>query len=268
MDERFYQEYAELEKSHWWFTARLEILKKLLTDTILPRFSTKPGTELKILNAGVATGGTTFMLNQLGEVTSLEYDRDCCQYLESVGIEPVNASLTELPFADNSFDIVCSFDVIEHIADHEKALSEIKRVLTEDGQAFITVPAFMFLWSHHDDINHHERRYTKTELEDVFKSVGFDISFSSYFNTIMFLPILFVRMVAKLLPSRGDGQSTGSDGEILKDNRLVNSILHRVFAAEKYALARKISFPVGVSALVIASKEPKTTITATNRPGS
>ena len=70
------------------------------------------------------------MLSKFGEVTSLEYDKYCCEFLkEKTGIEAINASLTELPFSDNSFDLVCAFDVIEHIEDHEKAVDEIFRVL-------------------------------------------------------------------------------------------------------------------------------------------
>ena len=92
MDKKFYQEYYTLEREGWWFKARLSILeshcKKLKIDS-----------KISILNVGAATGATSEMLSKFGEVTSLEYDKYCCEFLkEKTGIEAINASLTELPF--------------------------------------------------------------------------------------------------------------------------------------------------------------------------
>ena len=158
MDKKFYQEYYTLEREGWWFKARLSILESYCKDLAV-------NTNIKILNVGAATGATSEMLSRYGEVTSLEYDKFCCEFLKvKTGIEAINASLTELPFKNNTYDLICAFDVIEHIEDHEKALDEIYRVLRPHGKYFLTVPAFQSLWSNHDVVNHHYRRYTKKKF--------------------------------------------------------------------------------------------------------
>lgn len=250
MDKKFYKEYYKLERSHWWFTARLNILETLFVNRIL-----KKRKNLDILNTGVATGATTTMLEQYGAVTSLEYDKDCCEFLdEVVGIKAINASLTELPFESNSFDVVSAFDVIEHIDDHVLAVQEIKRVLKPNGTIYLTVPAFNFLWSNHDVINHHYRRYTKKELITILEKEGFKIDYGSYFNFFLFLPILAVRMLFKIIPRKKNEGQTGSDGEILQSNGFVNKVLHWLFNKELIFLNRGIRLPFGVSVLVIGTK--------------
>lgn len=253
MDKNYYKSYYHLEREHWWFRARLEILENLFRIEILPKAtsSSKPA----ILNAGVATGATTTMLEQFGAVTSLEYDEDCCQFLEeTLQMEVVNASLTALPFADNSFDVVCAFDVIEHIKEHDLAVAEMKRVLRPNGRIFLTVPAFQFLWGEHDEINHHERRYTQQMLVDVVAESGIKIERKSYFNFFLFFPIFVVRMLLKLRPAKQAGEHK-SDFETFKSGGIINKILYKLFGLEKGILQRKINFPVGVSLFVIGVKE-------------
>ena len=133
MDQKFYQEYYKLEREGWWFKARLSILENYCQAII-----TNP--DMKILNVGAATGATSEMLSKYGKVTSLEYDEFCCKFLkEKTGIEAINASLTELPFENNSYDMICAFDVIEHIENDNKAVEEIYRVLKQKGKYFITM---------------------------------------------------------------------------------------------------------------------------------
>ncbi|HEY9048331.1 MAG TPA: methyltransferase domain-containing protein [Ohtaekwangia sp.] len=250
MEKQYYKEYYELERSHWWFKARLEILERLLQEKIL-RNGARP---LRILNAGVATGATTTMLQKHGEVISLEYDKDCCEFLKTVvNMEVVNASLTDLPFEDRSFDLVCAFDVIEHIEDDNLAVREIRRVLKDDGTMFLTVPAFMFLWSHHDDINHHYRRYTMKTLRKVLLEESFRINFGSYFNAVLFLPISAIRLLLKLLPKRKESGGTGSDFELFK-SKTINDFFYWIFRNEAWPLRKGITFPFGISLVAIANK--------------
>ncbi len=250
MDPQFYREYYTLERSHWWFTARLEILETVLKKWVL----NSNAAPIKILNVGVATGATSEMLSKYGDVVSVEYDEECCKFLkEKTGIEAINASLTELPFEASSFDLVCAFDVIEHIENDVLAVAEIERVLKPNGHYFITVPAFQFLWSNHDVVNHHFRRYTKKNFNALFKQ--FEIQFSSYFNFWLFFPIAIVRFILNLLPNRKEGSTSGSDNEVLSSSGLLNSILKFIFKSERYFLRLGIRFPVGVSILSIGTKK-------------
>lgn len=250
MDKIYYQKYATLEQSHWWFKARLKILRGLI------RKNSTAAQNLHILNAGAATGATTVMLQEFGTVVSVEIDNDSCAFLsEILHEEVINASLTELPLNNGSFDLVCAFDVIEHIENEHKAVSEIYRVLKSGGRTFITVPAYQFLWSKHDEINHHFRRYQLIRLEKLFEKQGFSIEYKSYFNFFLFIPIFFVRMLSNLLKTVKGGKISINDADSNKFNfQWLNNILYYIFLSESYILKRKLHFPFGVSAILIARK--------------
>jgi SAM-dependent methyltransferase len=248
MDHKFYQEYYKLEREGWWFKARLSILESYCKKII-----NRP--EMRILNVGAATGATSEMLSKFGEVTSLEYDEFCCKFLkEKTGIEAVNASLTDLPFEDDSYDIICAFDVIEHIEEDSKAIEEIYRVLRPKGKYFLTVPAFQSLWSNHDVINHHFRIYRKNQINKLIVNKKLKIDDSTYFNFWLFIPISIVRFILNNISRKKDSDSTGSDNEIMQSSKIVNEILYRIFYSEKFLLKLNIKFPFGVSILTIGSK--------------
>jgi len=248
MDHKFYQEYYNLEREGWWFKARLSILESYCKKII-----NHP--EMRILNVGAATGATSEMLSKFGEVTSLEYDEFCCKFLkEKTGIEAINASLTNLPFEDDSYDIICAFDVIEHIEDDIKAIEEIHRVLKPNGKYLLTVPAFQSLWSNHDVINHHYRRYRKNQFNKLIVNNKLKINYSTYFNFWLFIPISIVRFILNNIPRKKNSDSTGSDNEIMQSSKIVNGILYRIFYSEKFLLKLNIKFPFGVSILTIGSK--------------
>ncbi len=251
MDQKYYKEYYHLERNHWWFRARLEILESMLQKIILPSNQQ----AIKVLNAGVATGATTTMLEKYGAVTSLEYDKDCCTFLKNeLKIEVTNASLTDLPFENNSFDLVCAFDVVEHIEDDQLAVSEINRVLKKDGMVFLTVPAFNFLWSHHDEVNHHFRRYTSSQLTKVVSGNRFAVNHTTYFNALLFPPIFLIRIFSKLLPKKKNIETTGSDFERFNSSSFINKCFYWIFKKEKWWLDKKWSFPFGVSLMLIGKK--------------
>lgn len=256
MNKAYYTEYFHLERRHWWFRARLEILAAMVGKH-------RPGgtQPLRILNAGIATGATTTMLENFGEVISLEYDEECCAFVRAeLGIEVVNASLTELPFEDGTFDVICAFDVIEHIEDDLLALREIYRCLRPGGKVFLTVPAFEALWSEHDVVNHHFRRYTRRPFVNLQQRAGLSIEFSSYFNSILFAPIAAVRGLGRLLNGRAEATTEAergaakSDFERFNTEGVSNRVLYQVFRREKGLLTKSISLPFGVSIITVATR--------------
>lgn len=252
MESNYYKEYYLFEKLHWWFKARAHILYSQIKKRVLIDNQKK----YKILNVGVATGATSIMLEQFGEVISVEYDKDCCLFLQNeLKMDIVNASLTDLPFENNSFDIVCAFDVIEHIENDNAAIQEIKRVLKSDGKYVITVPSYNFLWSKHDVINQHYRRYTVKGLKSTLERLGLKTSYYSYFNFYFFLPILMVRIVSNLLKrNKLSIENTGSDFEKFKKSSILNKALYWIFKSENFFLSLNIKFPFGVSMLFIGGK--------------
>ncbi|MEI6604268.1 MAG: class I SAM-dependent methyltransferase [Verrucomicrobiota bacterium] len=248
MDRQYYKEYYALERSHWWFLGRLIIIKNLINKQIL---KTRPR-NLKILNIGVATGATSIMLKSFGDVTSVEYDNDCCEFLmENAGIDAICASMTNLPFDNNSFDLVCAFDVVEHIEDDSKAILELKRVLKHQGSYFLTVPAFTFLWSHHDVVNHHFRRYSQSDLIQKLNQVKLEVSYKTFFCFFTFLPVATLRLLQRIFPRKTRTMGSGSDFEVMNSSKCANTFLLNIMKLENFLLTLGIKFPFGVSFLVI-----------------
>lgn len=251
MDRKYYMEYYHLERNHWWFKARLKILESQIKKLV-----GKEIRNFKILNVGVATGATTKMLEKYGKVTSVEYDQECCEFLnKELKIESIQASFTNLPFEPSTFDLVCAFDVIEHIEDDNLALKELKRVLKNEGKFVLTVPAFNFLWSKHDEINHHFRRYTLKNFNHQLQKINLIIIYQTYFNFYFFLPIAFIRSVKKLIVRKSKNKdTTGSDFELLNKFGFLNKLLYYIFKSENYLLSIKFRFPFGISILVVGKK--------------
>lgn len=244
MDKNYYIEYFDLERNNWWFKARLEIIR-----TQVSRFA-NGRKDLRILNIGVATGATSVMLQEFGTVKSVEYDPDCFAFVkERLDIDLEQGSILELRFADNSYDLVCAFDVIEHVEPDQIAADEMIRVCAPGGNIMVTVPAFMFLWGTHDVVNQHFRRYTRNQLNKLFgKSQKL---YSTYINTLLFLPISVVRLISKIIPFKREG--SGSDFGLIQ-NKWINGIFHAVFLSENILLKSGISLPFGVSALSVFRK--------------
>ena len=248
MDKNYYKEYYHLERGHWWFRARADILMGHIDKVFSGR------KDLKILNIGVATGRSSELLMQFGEVISVEYDKDCFDFVKkTLDIPIVNGSILELQFDDEQFDLVCAFDVIEHVMDDHLAVSEMRRVCKKGGIMCVTVPAFMFLWSEHDVVNHHFRRYTAPILRGVFGKTDTNI-FHSYFNFWLFFPIALFRILSKLIPSRKTSEEASSDFGVLNDG-FTNKIFYQIFKSENFFLKKFIKLPVGVSILSTWRKE-------------
>lgn len=250
MDKLYYKEYYEMERKHWFFLARGKILMNHL-ETILREKGT-----CKILNVGAATGQTSKLLEQFGEVKSLEYDKDCCDFTrEELGIEIIHGTVLDLPYEDNSFDLVCAFDVIEHVEDDKLAVEEMQRVCSDKGFVCVTVPAFQFMWSEHDEINHHFRRYTKKPLLKLFGNQD-NFVFHSYFNFWLFFPIAAYRVLTTKIfkKKKKKEDSTGSDLQAFGKNKFIEKVLYKMFSSESFFIKRKIKLPVGVSVMATWQK--------------
>jgi SAM-dependent methyltransferase len=251
MNPDYYREYFHNEREHWWFRARESILRaqveRLIRNGTLPE---RP----RILNIGAATGRTSEWLGELGEVISLEYDADCCRLTrEATGLDITEGSILELPWEEASFDLCCAFDVIEHVEDDRRAVSEMLRVTRPGGCAFVTVPAGPGLWGEHDDINHHFRRYRMGELKALFE--GASILQAGGFNTLLYPPIALhrgLRRMAGRFKPRGN-QPLRSDFSRSRST-ILGRLLEGVFRSERLWLDRGLLPPFGVSAMVVARK--------------
>jgi ubiquinone/menaquinone biosynthesis C-methylase UbiE len=245
MQRDYYYQYFHLERNNWWFLVRFKIIRQTIKKYVYK------GTPLKILNIGVATGAGSDMLSVFGNVISSEYDEETCQFLrDELKIDVTQASVTALPFADNTFDLVCAFDVIEHVEDDIQAYAEMKRVCKNGGHIAVTVPAFMMMWSGHDVINHHFRRYKKEGILKLLSHHHLKTKYSSYFNTILFLPVLLIRLAKN---AQGKNEIPQSDFQT-NTHPWINTTLKTIFSVELFLL-KLVSLPFGVSYFNISEKE-------------
>jgi SAM-dependent methyltransferase len=244
MDRAYYLKYFDFEKNHWWFRARAQILQAYLRRTIVPK--SRP----RILNVGAATGGSIAWLSPLGELTSLEFDSDSVEFIRNhLNQHVTQGSILSLPYGDNEFDVVCAFDVIEHVENDTLAVSELNRVCRPGGSVLVTVPAHMHLWNVHDEVNHHFRRYEMAQLRELWAGASGKIEFASFFNNRFYIPITVIRkMTAFVARFRKQGQLK-SDFETFSPGKL-NDILFSIMAGEKSRIERQKSYRLGVSILL------------------
>jgi len=250
MEPIYYDEYYRNEREHWWFRARESILRRQMQRLISAgRIPTSP----RILNIGAATGRSSQWLGEFGSVVSLEYDGDCCRLTtERTGLEIVEGTILDLPWERDSFDVVCAFDVIEHVEDDAGAVAEMQRVCRKNGILFVTVPSSPLLWSEHDEINYHFRRYRIGELKALFK--GCDLLLCSGFNSLLFAPIAVHRVIRRIVDRLVGERSRPLKSDFSRSQfSALSGLLETIFRSESLWLSRGIGLPWGVSAMIIAS---------------
>jgi methionine biosynthesis protein MetW len=240
------------EDKHWWFASRTRALLNMM-DRVLP------GRDLRLLDIGCGAGNMIHHLSRYGAVKGVEMDPRPVAIAHQRGYDVDQGDATQgLAYEDASFDVVTALDVIEHNEDDDAILREMVRVLKPGGHAVVTVPAFMWLWSHNDDINAHIRRYTAPELRDKLEAAGFQVQRTTYNNFFVF-PLA----AAMILARRGrDSQPELASHHLSEDEYQVemepasppvNAVLTVVGWVEAQVL-RWISLPVGTSIIAIAEK--------------
>jgi len=238
MDRQVYVRMAELEDRHWWFAAR----RRILTE-VLARLVALPAAP-RLLEAGCGTGGNLAMLSRFGEVAAFEPDAEARRMAqEKSGFDVRDGRLSgDIPFEPGRFDLVAAFDVLEHVEDDVASLRALHAQLRPGGSVLITVPAFEFLWSRHDQRHHHWRRHTKDALVGRAAAAGFTPVVATCSNSLLFPLIAGVRLGKRIL---------GLD-EVMPPHP-INRILYAVFASERHLVGR-VPLPLGVSLLMIARK--------------
>lgn len=240
MERVVYEQMAELDDRHWWYRARRKVLADLIRRTALP------GTDAEILEIGCGTGHNLPMLAQFGDVDALELDDQARAIAERrIGRKIMSDPLPELAgVLDRHYDLIAALDVIEHIDDDHAALHAIATKLKAGGKFVMTVPAHQWMWSAHDVVNHHKRRYSKRSLRQLVDASPLRLEKIGYFNSL-----LFPLAAAERLSSRLRGKD---EADVKLPPRPLNAALEAVFAAERHLVGR-LPLTVGVSLFAVAS---------------
>lgn len=240
MDPKAYLEMADIEDRHWWFVGRRAVLRVLLR-----AFRLAP--EARVLEVGSGTGGNLQMLSEFGKVQAIEMDPTA----REISIRKTNGHVEvryghcpdEIGFAGDHFNLICMFDVLEHVDEDVQTLSALRQLLASDGRLLVTVPAFSWLWSSHDEFLHHKRRYSAKHFERTAAAAGLKLERLSYFNTLLFPIGVLARLHDRLLRR---SVSTGSQ----MPGAFANLMLGKIFSAESRVL-KNFNLPFGMSLLAV-----------------
>jgi SAM-dependent methyltransferase len=232
-----------LEESHWWFWGKRLLMRRLLGDRLAGR------SGVRILDIGCGAGANALELSAYGEVTASDRSLDALAFVRSRGVANVVASEAPgLPFGDGSFDVVTAYDVVEHVEDDVGFVRELARVLAPGGALAVHVPAWPFLWSQHDVVLEHKRRYTRRGLRELMRSSGLALEWLGWTNFTIFAPTAAIRWTRRLV---GAGEGAGADLGVVPAP--LNAVLRGIYRVEA-SVAATAGLPIGVSLAAIATR--------------
>jgi len=232
MDPAWAERYAVLEERHPWFVARRELFCALAA-----------GREHgRVLDVGCGTGMLLAELERrgFGHLEGVEPDAALRARVRRPGLALHEA----LP--DGTFDTVFMLDVLEHIEDDSGTLRRVHGMLAPGGRLFVSVPAHPFLWSAHDEVNHHVRRYRRDELSARLREAGLRVARLTYWNAALFVPLAVLRRLGLGGRARELELSPGPGSALwLRLLRLENALVPRT------------GLPIGVSLVAVADREER-----------
>jgi SAM-dependent methyltransferase len=238
------RELAEMyavESTHWWYAGKRALFKRLLRE----RLRRAP---LRILDTGCGTGAVAVDFAAHGRVFACDRSRDALAFARTRGvIDTVVSDAAEVPFADESFDLVLAFDVLEHVEADDRMLADLARVTRRDGAIAIHVPAWPSLWSRHDEVLEHKRRYTRRALRALVKGVGLDLEYLGWTSASIFVPAVGMRLVRRFLAGTDSGQ------DLFELPGPLNTGMYGLYRLEAEIAARS-GLPFGLSLAAIATR--------------
>lgn len=240
MDQDYELQTHEVEDHHWWYRGRRRIIAEAVRGLGMPA-------ETRILDAGCGSGRNMVELAAFGAVTGLELADASVARARSRSVGAVEqGSLDAIPFPDASFDLAVSFDVIEHLDDDRLALRELRRVVRPGGALLVTVPAYQWLWSEHDVINHHRRRYNTATLTQASIEAGWTVQRTTYFNAFLLPIAIAYRGLSRLRRISDDPTS-----DLSRTPGWLNRLLEKPLLAEARLVRRGRRLPAGLSLMAV-----------------
>jgi SAM-dependent methyltransferase len=258
-DEGEFSERERLEDSHYWHLHRRRVLLRELSEFKAPAVCGP------LLEIGCGIGTVATFLNENGYAADYaDYFPSALSIAERRARARLGERASERAFRrvdataplelGRRYEGILLFDVIEHLPDDVRVLTNVRDALEPGGFVMVTVPAFQALWSPWDDIEKHKRRYTRSSLERALSAAGFDVRRCTYF----FAPLFFAAAGVKLfrLAKRallGDAPPTGiGDLAEAKNVAALNWMMLALLGPERAFLPAG-SLPLGTSVLAIAT---------------
>ena len=240
MQPQYELQYHDVEANHWWFRSRRAYILQLLKH--VPR-------DYSILDIGCSSGIMLLDLADAGfnkeNLFGIDISSQAIANAHKNGLPQTYVMDAQEVSFDRKFDIIIASDCLEHLEFDEKALLKWKDLLTERGLIYVFVPAFQSLWSNHDVVNMHHRRYTTALLVKKAREAGFKILKAGHWNVFLFPPVWVYR---RLMGLKKDGR-----GDIAQPGVSANRLLLNIMKAEHQFL-RIFKFPFGVSTYFIAKR--------------
>lgn len=249
MEVHEYTTMALFETSYWWYRGLHGAIFDLLDD-----FDTAQ--DARMLDAGCGTGGNLLNLaRRYTQTSGFDYSRDAIPFWHQRGLSRCAiASINEIPYADNSFAVVMSMDVLEtDTVDEARAIAELCRVTQPGGIILITVPAYRWLFSpeHHQAV-HASRRYTRRAALRLFDGQPVQIMRASYMFTLLFPLIAARRLFSRFFERTRSGDAPRSELKPLP--KAINGLFTAIMRLERRAL-RRVDLPFGSSIVIIGRKQ-------------
>jgi SAM-dependent methyltransferase len=243
MDKQEFERTFQIESNYWWNLGRFHIIESLIQRYIQPN-PNEPMADL-----GCGTGATTRWLQKFGNVRGVDASALALKYCRKRGLHNLlNSKLEKLKLPSNSQEVVFALDILEHIRDDSKAIQEMFRVLKPGHKCLVVSPAYQWLWSEHDQVCQHKRRYTLSEMRHKLESAGFKMVRSSYCILFPLLPLLLLLKFRSYFKSdRNIMQS------IVKLPNFLNQCLVWLLSLENFLLYF-LNLPFGVSIICLAEK--------------
>ena len=240
-----YEAMYRVEDTMWWYVGMRRISAALLGERLRRAH--------RILDAGCGTGGNLRWLARHGQAHGVDLSSEAMRFCKQRHLTTVaRASVLDLPYRNETFDLVTSFDVIYHldVSDDVAALRELTRVTRRGGAVLVRVPAHERLRSEHDTAVHTRQRYSLRELREKASRAGLEVQRATYANTVLFPIAAAARLSARI---RGGHDAGAQQSDVRPAAPLVNSVFGAALAAEAAVLARR-DLPTGLSALIVAER--------------
>jgi SAM-dependent methyltransferase len=244
---------AEIEEDkHWWFAGRTWSLLNIIDQVV------EPDGESRVLDIGCGAGNMFHHLVRYGPVVGVDNNPKPLAVARERGYDVREGAAEDLPLPEESFDLVALLDTVEHCEDDMAVLQECYRVCAPGGHLVVTVPAFMWLWSHNDVLNDHKRRYSTEELNEKLRQVGFQTTRTTYNNFFVFplaAALILMRRGTEQEPDLGSPHFDDESYQVEMEPAppLLNTILSGITWTESQVL-RRVNLPVGTSIICIAEK--------------